>query len=368
MRTVNSSIIVILVGGLGLFLCGVSERSIGRFSSANAQQVHRSTVSSLIHPKEKHFSNLTQLTFGGINAEAYFSFDEKKIIFMSTRDTLKCNQIFTMDVDGKNVQMVSTGKGVTTCGYFYPDGKHILYSSTHLSGDECPPRPDQSKGYVYAAHQSYDIFMAKVDGSDLKRLTDADGYDAEAVISPMGDKIVFTSARDGDLEIYTMNLDGSDQKRLTFELGYDGGPFFSWDGKKIVYRARHPKDSAEINEYKRLLAQGLVRPDKVDIFVMDADGKNKRQLTNNNKANFAPFFFPDNKRIIFSSDMHDPTGRNFDLFKINIDGTGLEQVTFAGGYNFFPMFSRDGEKLIFVSNRGAKSRFEFNIFIADWVD
>jgi len=323
---------------------------------------------SLIHPKEKHFANIKQLTFGGINAEAYFSFDEKKIIFMSTRDTLKCDQIFTMDVDGSNVRMVSTGKGISTCGYFYPDGKHILYSSTHLVDDECPPPPDKSKGYVWAVHKSYDIFMAKADGSDLKQLTSTDGYDAEAVISPLGDQIVFCSARDGDLELYTMNLDGSDQKRLTYDLGYDGGPFYSWDGKKIVYRARHPKDSAEVKEYKELLAKGLVKPEKVDIFIMDADGKNKRQLTDNGKANFGPFFFPDDKRIIFSSNMNDPKGRNFDLFKINVDGTELEQVTFTGGYNFFPMFSRDGKKLIFVSNRGAKSRYEFNIFIADWVD
>ena len=182
---------------------------------------------SLKNEAEKHFANVRQLTLGGVNAEAYFSFDDKKIIFMSTRDTLKCDQIFTMDVDGNNVTMVSTGKGITACGYFYPDGKHILYSSTHLSDDDCPPPPDKSKGYVWAVHKSYDIFMARADGSDLKRLTSADGYDAEAVISPKGDKIVFCSARDGDLELYTMNLDGSDQKRLTFDLGYDGGPFYS---------------------------------------------------------------------------------------------------------------------------------------------
>ena len=326
------------------------------------------SASSLVHPGEKHFAGIKQLTFGGINAEAYYSFDEKRIIFMSTRDTLKCDQIFTMDSDGKNVRMVSTGKGLTTCGYFYPDGNHILYSSTHFAGDKCPPPPDKSKGYLWGVYKSYDIFTAKSDGTDLRRLTDADGYDAEATISPTSDKIVFTSARDGDLELYKMNLDGSDQKRLTHELGYDGGPFYSWDGKRIVYRARHPKDSAEIREYKALLSDGLVKPEKVDIFIMDADGKNIQQLTNNDKANFGPFFFPDNKRIIFSSNMNDPKGRNFNLFVINVDGTGLEQVTFSSGYNFFPMFSRDGKKLLFISSRGAKSRYEFNVFIADWVD
>ncbi|MEK6571958.1 MAG: hypothetical protein AABZ61_11345, partial [Bacteroidota bacterium] len=310
---------------------------------------------SLRYAAEKHFANIKQLTFGGINAEAYFSFDEKKIIFMSTRDTLKCDQIFTMDADGQNVRMVSTGKGLTACGYFYPDGKHILYSSTHLGGDKCPPPPDKSRGYVWGVFKSYDIFMANSDGTDLKRLTNTDGYDAETVIAPTGDKIVFCSARDGDLELYTMNLDGTNQKRLTFELGYDGGPFYSWDGKRIVYRAHHPKDSSEIKEYKALLADGLVKPEKVDIFVMDANGKNIRQLTNNDKANFGPFFFPDDKRIIFSSNMNSPTGRNFNLFKINVDGTGFEQITFSGGYNFFPMFTRDGKKLIFISSRNAKS-------------
>jgi Tol biopolymer transport system component len=341
-----------------LFLCS---GSVVAFAGQSAGD-------SLIYPNEKHFASVKQLTFGEINAEAYFSFDEKKIIFMSTRDSLKCDQIFTMDVDGQNVKMVSTGKGMTTCAYFYPDGKHILYSSTHLAGLECPARPDKSKGYVWGVYKSYDIFMANSDGSDLKRLTDTDGYDAEAVISPVADKIVFCSARDGDLELYTMNLDGSDQKRLTFDVGYDGGPWYSWDGKKIVYRAHHPTDSTEIKEYKALLANGLVKPEKVDIFVMDSDGKNIQQLTDNNKANFGPFFFPDDKRIIFSSNMNDPKGRNFNLFMINVDGTGLEQITFTAGYNFFPMFTRDGKKLIFISSRNAKSRYEFNVFIADWVD
>jgi TolB protein len=188
------------------------------------------------------------------------------------------------------------------------------------------------------------------------------------VISPVANKIVFCSARDGDLEIYTMNLDGSDQKRLTYAVGYDGGPWYSWDGKKIVYRAHHPTDSAEVAEYKSLLANGWVKPEKVDIFVMDADGTNIRQLTDNGKANFGPFFFPDDKRIIFSSNMNDPKGRNFNLFKINVDGTGLEQITFAPGYNFFPMFTHDSKKLIFISSRNAKSRHEFNVFIADWED
>ena len=341
---------------------------LGFISGRSPQTDPVQTLPGLIHPQEKHFANIKQLTFGGINAEAYFSFDEKRIIYMSTPETLKCDQIFTMDLEGGNVQMVSTGKGRTTCGYFYPDGKRILYSSTHLSGDECPPPPDKSKGYLWGVFKSYEIFLAKSDGTDLQRLTVSDGYDAEATISPTGEKIVFTSARDGDLELYSMNLDGSDQKRLTHEIGYDGGPFYSWDGSKIVYRAHHPKDSVETMEYRSLLAQGLVKPEKVEIYVMDADGKNIRQLTNNGKANFAPFFLPGDERVIFSSNMKDPSGRNFDLFIVSLDGMELEQITFSGGYNFFPMFTQDGKKLLFISNRNAKSRYEFNVFIADWAD
>lgn len=322
---------------------------------------------SLLFPNENRLKNIRQLTFGGTNAEAYFSFDEKKLIFQSTRDPYQCDQIFTMDLDGKNQTHVSTGKGTTTCGYIMPGGKDILYASTHGTRDECYPRPDKSKGYLWGVWNAYDIYAANIDGSGLRVLSRSESYDAEATISPTGDKIVFTSSRDGDLELYTMNLDGSNVKRVTHDLGYDGGANFSWDRKKIVYRAYHPKDSAEIREYKSLLAEELVKPSKMEIFVCDADGKNRKQLTSNGAANFAPIFHPDNKRIIFSSNMNSPHGRNFDLFIINDDGTNMQQITF-GGFNSFPMFTRDGKKLVFVSDRNAKDRYEFNVFLADWID
>ncbi|HKY04803.1 MAG TPA: hypothetical protein VJQ56_07935 [Blastocatellia bacterium] len=316
---------------------------------------------------EKHFKNIRQLSFGGENAEAYFSGDGKKLIFQSTRDGAGCDQIYEMNVDGTGLRMLSTGKGRTTCAYFFPNGRRIIYSSTHLASADCPPKPDFSRGYVWALYPSFDLFSAAPDGSDLKRLTRTEGYDAEATISPDGKKIVFTSTRSGDIEIYTMDVDGRNVKQLTSETGYDGGPFFSRDSKWIVYRAHHPVTEKEIAEYKGLLKENLIRPSKLDIWVMKADGTAKRRVTDNGAANFAPYFFPDGRRIIFSSNMNDPRGRNFDLYAINIDGTGLERITFNETFDGFPMFSPDGKKIVFASNRNAKAQGDTNIFIADWI-
>lgn len=322
---------------------------------------------SLRLPQEKHLKNIRQLTFGGENAEAYFSADDSRLIYQYHRGNDSCDQIYTMNADGSNKRLVSTGRGRCTCGYFFPDGKKILYSSTHLADSACPPKPDYSRGYVWPLYKSYDIFTANPDGSNLQRLTSTDGYDAESVISRDGSKIVFTSSRDGDVDIYTMNSDGSNVQKLTHEIGYDGGPWFSYDGKKICYRAYHPKDSTEKADYLELLKEGLIRPHTLEIFVMDADGGNKRQLTSNGAANFAPCFFPDGKHIVFVSNMHDPKGRNFDVYTIGIDGKGLERITYNDTFDGFPMFSSDGKKLVFASNRNDAVPGETNIFIADWV-
>jgi TolB protein len=318
---------------------------------------------------EKHLANIRQLTAvpGAENAEAYFSFGGQELIFQSTRPPFQCDQIFTMNLDGTDVRLVSTGKGRTTCGYFLPGDKRILFSSTHEASLECPPKADMSHGYVWAIYKSYDIYTANADGTDLRPLTRTPGYDAEATVSPDGRRIVFTSTRDGDLDIYSMNIDGSDVKRLTFEIGYDGGPFYSPDSKQIVYRAHHPKDPEDVERYKKLLAEGLIEPRSLEIMLMNADGSNKREVTHNGKANFAPFFHPNGKQIIFASNMNDPSGRNFDLFLINVDGTGLEQITFNETFDGFPMFSRDGKKLVFASNRHDSKPGETNIFVADWI-
>jgi Tol biopolymer transport system component len=318
---------------------------------------------------EKHFKNIKQLTNGGENAEAYFSSDGKQLIFQSKRDGRGCDQIYTMNADGSNVKMVSNGEGRTTCSYFYKGGKKILYGTTFMGDKACPPNPDYSKGYVWAIYPDYDIVVADADGKKIKQLTSTKGYDAEATVSPDGKKIIFTSMRDGDLDLYVMDNDGKNVKRLTSELGYDGGAFFSPDGKQIVYRSFHPKTEAEITRYRERLTQNLIEPTVFEVWTMNADGTNKRQVTKLGAASFAPFFTPDGRRIIFCTNYFatDQRKRNFDLALINIDGTNLERVTFHETFDGFPMFSPDGKKLVFASNRNAAKQGDTNVFIADWV-
>jgi Tol biopolymer transport system component len=318
-------------------------------------------------PGERHLTNIRQLTFGGTNAEAYFSADGKQLIFQTTRDGRGCDQQYIMNTDGSNVHRVSTGTGKTTCGYFMAYDKQILFASTHAVDTACPPRPDRSKGYVWGL-DPFDIYTANADGSDLKRLTDYGVYTAEGTLSPDGKTIVFTSLKDGDLDIYAMDVDGKNVRRLTNTPGYDGGPFFSPDGSKIVYRAYHPTDSAELADYRDLLAQRIVRPNKMEIWVMNADGSDQHQITHLGGANFAPFFTPDGKRIIFSSNYKDPHSSNFDLYLVNLDGSGLEQVTTSPEFDGFPQFSPDGKHLVWASGRNAKNPHETNVFIADWRD
>lgn len=351
-------------------IIGLISVSFFAFKGSSVNKAEFIPGDTLILEGEKHFKNMRMLTNGGENAEAYFSFDGSKIIFQSTRPPYECDQIFIMNSDGSDVHLVSTGTGRTTCSYFYPDGKHILYASTHKGSHVCPNKPDMSQGYVWALYNDFEIYKANDDGTDMIQLTDVQGYDAEATISPKGDRIVFTSTRDGDIELYSMNLDGSDVKRLTNLPGYDGGAYFSYDGTMIVFRASRPETEKELSDYQNLLAQGLVRPSKLEIYVMNADGSNIRQVTNNAKANFGPYLLPDGKRIVFCSNMDDAKGRNFDLYLINIDGTGLERITYGDTFDGFPMFSISdgGKKFVFCSNRFNAKQGETNVFICDWVE
>ena len=312
-------------------------------------------------------SNIKQLTSGGENAEAYWSPDGKRLIFQSTRGDLKCDQIFVMNADGTDQHMVSNGKGRTTCGYFMPDNAHIVYGSTHLAGDACPPAADRSKGYVWAVYPGYDVFLAKDDGSDAKRLTDAPGYDAEATINVKTKKIVYTSMASGDLDLWSMNLDGSGKKQLTKGYGYDGGAVFSRDGRKIVWRANHPSTPETKSTYASLLKENLTSPMKMELFVGNADGSDAKEVTHFGCASFAPTFTPDGKQILFSSNKHDCDSSKFELYIVNVDGTGLKQVTSYGGFTSFPEFSPDGKKLVFVTDWKA-GKYEFNVFTADWRD
>jgi len=313
-----------------------------------------------------HLANFRQLTFGGQNAEAYWSPDGRRIIFQSTRDGLACDQIFIMDADGKNVRMVSTGKGRTTCAYFTKDGKHFIYASTHEGGDACPTPPDRSKGYVWGVFPAYDIYLATDDGRILKKLTDTPGYDAEATVNFKTGKIVYTSQASGDLDVWTMNAGGSGKRQVTRRIGYDGGPVFSPDGKKIVWRGDHPSAPDAIAVYRDLLSKHTVSPMKMEIWLAGADGSNARQLTNFGCAAFAPTFSPDGRKILFASNKHACDDRYFELYQMNLDGSGLEQVTAFGGFTSFPEFSPDGKDLVFTSDRDAKAPHEFNIFVADW--
>ena len=376
-----------LAGAVGLAVLSILALALPRFGSgvaAAGQQppngaaatsglagagpvVHGTPDDPLRDPRETHLQHVRQLTFGGENAEAYFSSDGRRLIFQSTRPPYECDQMFIMNTDGSGVHLVSTGSGRTTCGYFYPDGKHILYASTHEASPACPPRPDYSHGYVWGVYSSYRIYYATDQGETLKNLTPWTGYNAEATLSRDGRKIVFTSSRDGDLDIYTMDAGGGNVRRLTHELGYDGGPFFSPDGEWIVYRAHHPKAAAEVERYRSLLGSDLVSPLEMDLYLMRADGSAQRQVTHLAGASFAPSFFPDGERVIFSSNDRAPTTSEFELYAVNRDGSGLERISFSGGFNAFPMFSPDGHRLVFVSNRNAKVPHEINIFLADWV-
>lgn len=339
------------------------------------QNSEQTASDSLIYPEEKHFKSLKQITFGGDNAEAYWSFDDQQLVFQSnnTNWNVNCDQMFLMNADetfkDKTPPMLSTGKGRTTCAYFLPDNKHIVYASTHLGDEECPDTPLKKDGkYIWPIYDSYDIFVADLEGNITAQLTNEKGYDAEATVSPKGDKIVFTSTRNGDIDLYTMNIDGSEVKQITFELGYDGGAFFSPDGTKLIFRSSRPKTDEEIAEYKSLLKEGLVQPTEMELYICNADGSELRQLTTLGNANWSPFFLPDGKRIIFSSNFEAERGFPFNLYIIGIDGKGLERVTHSETFDAFPVFSNDGKRLIFSSNRNNGGGRDTNLFIAEWQD
>jgi Tol biopolymer transport system component len=317
-------------------------------------------------PGEAHFGRLQQLTFGGENAEAYLSHDETQLVFQSTRDGMKCDQIFTMGLDGANQTRISSGEGRTTCAYFLPGDARVLYASTHAADPGCLPPPDRSHGYVWKLYDEFDIYVADADGSGVTPLIAGPGYDAEATISPKGDKIVFTSTRDGDPEIYTANLDGTGIRRLTNAKGYDGGPFFSPDGTKIIYRANHPEGADELAKYESIIKEGLVRPTRLELFVMNADGTGRKQITANAKANFGPYFHPDGKRVIFASNIDDERGRNFDLYMVGLEDPNIERITTNETFDGFPMFTHDASKLVFASNRNGATEGDTNVFVAEW--
>lgn len=360
-------IFISLVSFISLFFCFPNKKELHK------QAIHYNDT--LQYPEEHHFKNLRQLTFGGDNAEAYFSFDGKYVIFQRTdpKNGIMCDQIWMGKIPERadepfTPKLVSTGTGRTTCSYFFPDGKHILYASTHLVSKDCPPVPDKVKRYIWPVYESFDIFKADTNGNIIQQLTNIKGYDAEATISPKGDKILFTSIRNGDLDLYTMDLDGKNVKQITNTLGYDGGAWFSPDGTKIVWRASRPKTKEEVEDYKNLLSQNLVAPTSMEVYVANADGSDAHQITFLDKANWAPNFTPDGKHIIFCSNHEYTRGFPFNMYITDINGKGLEKISRDNGFDAFPMFSPDGKKFLFSSNRNNGGGHDTNVFIADWVE
>lgn len=341
-------------------------------------QINLQGQDSLRYAEESHFQNIRQLTFGGDNAEAYWSYDGKSLVFQRTslKDGIPCDQIFVGRVPENptapfEFKLVSTGKGRTTCAFFTKDNQHIIYASTHLASSDCPPVPDRAKygnKYIWPLYRGYDIFKADLNGKIIKQLTNSPFYDAEATLSPDGKKMIYTSTKDGDIELYIMDLKSGKEKRITNELGYDGGAWFSPDGKKIIWRASRPKTEAAINEYKELLAQDLVAPTNMEVWVANVDGYDAKQVTNFGQANWAPTFMPDSKRIIFASNHEYKRGFPFNLYTINGDGSNLQKVSRDKGFDAFPMFSPDGKRIVFASNRNNGGTRDTNVFIADWVE
>jgi dipeptidyl aminopeptidase/acylaminoacyl peptidase len=351
-----------------LFLCLIT----CIFSTEVFSQGHDTTAKKtdqIKYPQEKHFKSITQLTFGGDNAEAYFSFNNDMLVFQMTNPAknVACDQIYYSTINNFSPKLVSTGKGRTTCSYFLPGDSLVLFASTHEASDECPPKPAPRADhkYVWPLYDSFDIYVSDLQGKVKKKLTDQPGYDAEATLSPDGKMIVFTSLRSGDLELYTMNVDGTNLKQVTTELGYDGGAFFSPDSKRLIFRASRPKTEEEIKVYKDLLSQGQVMPTNMELYTCNIDGSSLKQITKLGGANWAPYFSADGKKVIFSSN-HVKRGFNFNLWMCNDDGTDLEQVTFDSSFDAFPVFSRDGKKLVFSSNRNNKGTHDTNLFIAEW--
>ncbi len=333
---------------------------------------------TLKYENENHFKNLQQLTFGGDNAEAYWSYDGKYLIFQRTspKDGILCDQMFVGKVpekpgDSFTYKLVSTGKGRTTCGFFTKDNKHVIYASTHLVADECPPVPDRTKygnKYIWPLYSSFDIFMADLDGNIVKQLTNSPYYDAEATLSPDGKTMIYTSTKDGDIDLYIIDLETGAEKRITSDLGYDGGAWFSPDGSKIIWRASRPKTEDDIKEYKELLAENLVAPTNMEVWIANADGSGAKQVTTLGKANWAPTYMPDSKTIIFASNHEYPRGFPFNLYTVNEDGSNLQKISRDNGFDAFPMFSPDGKKIAFSSNRNNGGTRDTNVFIAEWVE
>lgn len=371
---IASILSIALAGGLLIACNGPAADDTSTEQAAGPASDSTASADPLIYEGEDHFASVRQLTFGGENAEAYWSNDDRHIVFQRTapEEGLNCDQIFlgATPATGEDFafDMVSTGGGRTTCSYFLPGDSTIIYASTHLDHDSCPPVPDQSMGYVWPLYPEFELFITDTDGTILEQLTDNDHYDAEATAHPTENKIVYTSDKSGDLELYILDLDTREEVQVTNTPGYDGGAFFSPDGSMLLWRASRPAEGEELDHYQDLLSNHMVEPSDMELFVANADGSDARQITDLGGANWAPFFHPSNEKIVFSSNHHTERGFPFNLFMIDLDGSNLQQITFDPMFDAFPMFSRDGTHLLFSSNRNNGGTRNTNVFLVEWQD
>jgi Tol biopolymer transport system component len=334
-------------------------------SAALAQRPESAAPSAEVAAREaRHLTHIRQVTSGFARAgEGYFSPDGKAIIFQATpnsppgifrapRPNEDAYQIFLGPLeDDAEPKMVSTGKGRCTCPFFAPDGRHILFGSSHLDPDvnklaePSGPAYSRSERYRWDFPEHMDIFRANRDGSDLVRLTDTPGYDAEGSYSPDGRSIVFTSFRDGDAEIYIMDADGRNPRRITRAKGYDGGPFFSPDGKRIIYRSDRKNN------------------DLLQLYVNNTEGTAERALTDNEFVNWGPYWHPDGRHIIYATSRHGH--QNYELYLMDVENRQEERITYQEGFDGLPVFSPDGKRLMWTSS-GRTPDKKSQLFIADF--
>jgi Tol biopolymer transport system component len=313
--------------------------------------------------ESQHLKAIRQVTYGLARAgEGYFSPDGRSIIFQAvphfpasiyhrSKPDEDGYQIFLAELnENAAAKLVSTGKGRCTCSFFHPNGKSILFASTHLSPSDEAERPkgpaySRTARYRWEFPESMDIFAADLDGHGLVRLTDAPGYDAEGSYSPDGSQIVFTSFRDGDAEIYIMNADGTNARRITRAKGYDGGPFFSPDGKRIIYRSDRRNN------------------DLLQIYINNPEGTAERALTSNEFVNWGPFWHPDCRHIVYATSKHGHS--NYEIYLMDVDTGREERITYHEGFDGLPVFNPDGKRLMWTSSGRTDDR-KSQLFIADF--